>query len=79
MGFIWFLVIGLVAGWLAGKITRGSGFGAFGNMVVGVVGAMLGGFVFRLFGIYTVGIVGSLITATVGAILLLWLMSRIKR
>jgi len=79
MSFIWFLLIGLVAGWLAGKITRGSGFGALGNMGVGVVGALLGGFVFRLFGLYTMGLVGSLVTATVGAILLLWLMRRIKR
>jgi uncharacterized membrane protein YeaQ/YmgE (transglycosylase-associated protein family) len=78
MGFIWFLLIGLVAGWLAGKITRGSGFGALGNMGVGVIGAMLGGFVFRLFGVYTVGLVGSLVTATGGAILLLWLLRRFK-
>ena len=50
MEFLWFLLIGLAAGWLAGKITKGSGFGVIGDLVVGVVGAMLGGLLFRLVG-----------------------------
>ena len=48
MGWLWFLIIGVIAGWLAGKITRGSGFGLVGDMIVGVIGALLGGFIIGL-------------------------------
>ena len=79
MGFVWFILIGILAGFVAGKLMRGGGFGILVNLVVGIIGAMLGGFVFRLLGIYTTGIIGSLITATVGAIILLWLISLFQR
>jgi uncharacterized membrane protein YeaQ/YmgE (transglycosylase-associated protein family) len=79
MGIILFLLIGLIAGWLAGKIMRGGGFGFGGNLAVGVLGALLGGFLFRLLGIATYSLVGELITATVGAIVLLWLVSLVRR
>jgi uncharacterized membrane protein YeaQ/YmgE (transglycosylase-associated protein family) len=48
MAFLWFLLIGLAAGWLAGQLTKGGGFGLVGDLVVGVVGALLGGFLFGL-------------------------------
>ena len=48
MNIIWFLLIGLVAGWLAGQLMKGRGFGIVGNMIVGVVGAVLGGFLFGM-------------------------------
>ena len=51
MHIIWFMVIGLIAGWLAGMITKGRGFGVFINLVVGVLGALLGGFLFGLLGL----------------------------
>ena len=70
--FIWFLLIGLVAGWLAGQISRGGGFGLWGDLIVGVVGAFVGGFIFNLLGISSYGLIGSLVTATVGAVVLLW-------
>lgn len=80
MGWLWFIIIGAVAGWLAGNIMRGGGFGLLMNIVVGVVGALIGGWVFDLFGIGTGdGLIGSLITALVGAILLLWVISLFKR
>jgi uncharacterized membrane protein YeaQ/YmgE (transglycosylase-associated protein family) len=79
MDLIWFLIIGLVAGWLAGKIMRGGGFGLLGDLVVGVIGALLGGFLFGLLGLSANGLVGSLVTATVGAIVLLFLLRLIKR
>lgn len=73
MDFIWFLLIGLIAGALAGRIMKGKGFGLVGNMVVGVIGAVIGGFVFNLVGLSTDGgLLGSLITATVGALILLF-------
>ena len=51
MDFVWFILIGFAAGWLAGKLMKGSGFGILGDIVVGVVGALLGGFIFGLLGI----------------------------
>jgi uncharacterized membrane protein YeaQ/YmgE (transglycosylase-associated protein family) len=75
---ILFLVIGILAGFLAGKIMKGSGFGLIGDLVVGVVGAFLGGWVFGLLGIAAYGLIGSLITALVGALLLLFLIRLVK-
>ncbi len=71
MSILWFLLIGLCAGWLAGQIVKGGGFGLLGDLIVGMVGALIGGFLFGEMGIYHGGLVGSLISATVGAVLLL--------
>jgi uncharacterized membrane protein YeaQ/YmgE (transglycosylase-associated protein family) len=76
---LWFLLIGLVAGWLAGMIMKGSGFGLIGDLVIGVIGALLGGFLFGLLGITAYGLLGSLILATIGAIVLLVLIRAIRR
>ena len=78
MHLLWFLLIGMIAGWLAGQLTRGYGFGLFGNMVVGVLGAFLGGFLFNIFGLGAYGLLGSLIMATVGAMVLLFLLRLIR-
>ena len=67
-----FLIVGPLAGWLAGLLTRGGGFGILGNILVGVVGAIIGGWVFGLLGIATFGLIGVLLTALVGAVLLLF-------
>ena len=72
LDLVWFLLIGLVAGWLAGKLTKGKGFGLAGNLAVGVIGAVIGGFVFRLIGLSAYGTCGSLIVATIGALVLLF-------
>ena len=79
MGFILFILIGILAGFVAGKLMRGGGFGILVNLVVGIIGAVLGGWVFGLLGISTTGVIGSLITATVGAIILLWIISLFQR
>ena len=76
---LWFLLIGLAAGWLAGQIMKGGGFGVIGDIVVGVIGAILGGFLFGLLGLSVPGPLGSLITATVGAIALIAGLRAIKR
>ena len=73
---IYFLLVGLAAGWLAGQFMKGRGFGLVGNLVVGVIGAVLGGFLFRLVGLAATGLLGSLICATVGAIVLLFLLQK---
>lgn len=76
--WIWFILIGLAAGFLAGVVVRGHGFGIVGNIIVGIIGALLGGFVFRLLGLSTTGKVGELICAFVGAIVLLFLLKFVK-
>jgi uncharacterized membrane protein YeaQ/YmgE (transglycosylase-associated protein family) len=74
------LIIGLIAGWLAGKITKGSGFGVLGDLVVGVVGAFIGGFLFNMLGLFPGGgIIPSLIVAVIGAVVLLWLIRLVKK
>lgn len=79
MHILWFLLIGLAAGWLAGVIMKGGGYGLVGDLVIGVVGALLGGFLFRLLGIAAGGLLGALVTALVGAIVLIALLRVIKR
>ena len=68
--WIWFLVIGGIIGWLAGVIVKGRGFGILGDIVVGVVGAMVGGWVSSVTGLYAYGSFAGFITALVGAVIL---------
>jgi uncharacterized membrane protein YeaQ/YmgE (transglycosylase-associated protein family) len=80
MAFLWFILIGLAAGWLAGRLMRGSSFGAVGDIAVGVVGALIGGFLFRELGLsLRGGLLGSVVVATIGAIILLYLMRLVER
>lgn len=78
MYLIWFLIIGLLAGWMASHVMRGRGFGLLGDLVVGVIGAWLGGAILHVFGLYSVGFIGSLVTALIGAVILLALIRVIK-
>ena len=64
------IVIGLLAGWIAGEVSRGSGFGCLGNVAIGLVGSILGGRIFSKLGIWGGGFVYSLAAATVGAVVL---------
>jgi uncharacterized membrane protein YeaQ/YmgE (transglycosylase-associated protein family) len=79
-GIIAWLIIGAIAGWLAGKLVRGGGFGLLGDIVVGIIGAFIGGWLAGLLGI-TIGggLVASIITATIGAIVLIVIFRLIKR
>ena len=80
MEFIWFIIVGLVAGWLAGVIMKGGGFGVVGDIVVGVIGALLGGWLFSTMGVSTGGgLLGAIIVALIGAIILIFLLRLIKR
>ena len=74
-----FLVIGVVAGFLAGKIMKGAGFGLVGDLLVGVIGSFIGVWVFGLLGIVSGGILGLLIASVVGALLLLYIIRLAKR
>jgi uncharacterized membrane protein YeaQ/YmgE (transglycosylase-associated protein family) len=75
---VWQIVIGILAGFLAGKIMRGRGFGILIDLLLGVVGSILGGFLFGILGLYSTGLVGQLVVATVGAMLLLYLIRRLR-
>lgn len=80
MNFLWFLVVGLVAGWLAGVLVKGGGFGVVGDLVVGVIGAFLGGWLFSTLGASAGGgILGSIVVATLGAVVLLFVVRLVKR
>jgi uncharacterized membrane protein YeaQ/YmgE (transglycosylase-associated protein family) len=79
MSLLYFLFVGLVAGWLAGKIMKGSGYGVLGDIVVGILGAMIGGHVLGWFGIFTGGLIGSIFSALVGAIILIFIVRLIKK
>ena len=74
MNWLWFILIGIAAGFLAGAVVKGRGFGLIGNLIVGVIGAILGGFIFRLLGISANNLLGSLVCAFVGAVVLLFLL-----
>jgi uncharacterized membrane protein YeaQ/YmgE (transglycosylase-associated protein family) len=74
-----FLIIGALAGWIAGQLMRGGGFGLLGNIVVGIIGAVIGGFLFGLVGISAGGFLGSLVTAVVGAGVLLFVVGLFKK
>jgi len=73
------LVVGAVSGWLAGLILRRRGFGMLGNLIIGVAGSFIGRFVLGVIGFQANTTVAAIITAVVGAILLLWLLSFIPR
>lgn len=66
----YWILIGLVAGWLTGTVTRGRGFGCLADIVIGLIGAVIGGWIFTKLGIQFYGVLGSLAAAVVGAVLL---------
>jgi uncharacterized membrane protein YeaQ/YmgE (transglycosylase-associated protein family) len=79
MNILWFAIIGIVAGWLAGQIMKGRGFGLVGNLVVGVIGAIVGGLLANSIGLGASGLLGALLIATLGAVVLLAVVGALKR
>ena len=79
MEFLYFLLIGLVVGWLAGQIWKGGGFGLIGNLIVGVLGAFIGGFLARIIGIGGEGLLAQILISVGGAIVLLWVLGVAKK
>ncbi len=78
-GFVWWILIGLIAGWLAGKIMRGSGFGVIGDILLGIVGAVVGSWLFGLLGIgVRGGFLYTILIATLGAVVLVALVRLVK-
>ena len=73
------LLVGIVAGWLAGQIMRGAGFGLVGDLIIGIIGAFIGSWLFPQLGIHLgAGIVAAIINATIGAMLLLFVLSLLR-
>jgi len=79
MNFLWFIIIGAVAGWLAGTLVRGGGFGLLGDIVVGILGGIIGGWLAGVLGIGGEGLIGRLLIATGGAIVLILIVRMIKK
>ncbi len=81
MSFIWYIIIGIIAGFAAGRITKGKGFGLFINLIVGVIGSVIGGWLLGLMGIiiYQDSIIGNLAMSTLGAIILLCIVSLFRK
>lgn len=81
MNLLWYIIIGTIAGFVAGKITKGEGFGLFVNLIVGIIGGVIGGWMFSLLGIGVKegSIIGNLVTSTVGAIALLGIVSLFRK
>ncbi|MBI3478550.1 MAG: GlsB/YeaQ/YmgE family stress response membrane protein [Acidobacteria bacterium] len=80
MGLIIWIVVGLIAGWAAGKIMKGSGYGVLGDIVLGILGGIVGGWVLGVLGLYSGGgLIPSIITAIIGAVLLVALVRMIKK
>jgi len=74
------LIVGLIAGWLAGKLTRGSGFGVVGDIVIGIIGAFFGTWLLAMFGIFMGGgLIAAIVNATIGAVSLLAIIGFIRR
>jgi uncharacterized membrane protein YeaQ/YmgE (transglycosylase-associated protein family) len=79
-GLLWWIVVGLIAGWLAGKVMKGSGYGVAMDIVIGMVGAVIGGFLFgTLVGFPFGGLISSIVVAFVGSVILIWLARLLKK
>ncbi|HMB34579.1 MAG TPA: GlsB/YeaQ/YmgE family stress response membrane protein [Methylomirabilota bacterium] len=79
MGFVAWLVVGLIAGWLAGQVMRGGGYGVVVDIILGLVGGVIGGWVFGLLGIWPAGgMIGSIVVAFVGAVILVGITRLLK-
>ena len=80
MEFFWMILIGMIAGWLAGQFMSGTGYGVIGDIIVGVIGALIGGLLFQKTDIMPgSGLIGSLIVATTGAIIFLYGLRMVKK
>jgi len=79
LGLIWEIAIGILAGYLAGRIMRGRGYGVLIDLLLGIAGSILGGMIFGMLGLYSSGLVGQLVVATAGAVLLIYIVRSLRR
>ena len=78
-GLLYTVIVGLIAGWLAGQVMKGGGFGVLVDIILGILGGILGGWVFGLLGLHAGGLIGRIVVAFVGAVILVWLTRLIKK
>jgi len=78
MGFLYWIIVGLIAGWLAGKVMKGEGYGVLVDIILGILGAVVGGWVFSLLGFHAGGLIATIIVAFVGAVILVWIVRKLK-
>jgi len=78
IGLIWSIIVGIIAGFLAGKVMNGSGYGLFMDLLLGVAGGIVGTFVLGLVGVGGSGLIGSILVATFGAVLLIWVVRQVR-
>ena len=76
---IWLIVVGLIAGWAAGKIMKGGGYGPAIDILLGIVGSVVGGWLLGLLGLHAGGLIGEIIVAIIGAVFLIWLSRLVKK
>lgn len=79
LGILWSIIIGILAGAIAGWIMKGSGFGIIWNLIIGLIGSVLGGWIYGLFGFSTGSIWGVLLMSVIGAVVLLFIVSLFRR
>ena len=78
MGFIWWIISGAIAGWLAGQLLKGRGFGILGNIIVGIVGGVIGGIVLGLVGFQSTTMLADILSAVGGAVILMFIVGMVK-
>jgi uncharacterized membrane protein YeaQ/YmgE (transglycosylase-associated protein family) len=76
---IWWAIVGLIAGWAAGQIMKGGGYGTIMDIILGIIGAVVGGWLVGIVGIHAGGFVGTIIVAIIGAVFLIWITRLLKK
>jgi uncharacterized membrane protein YeaQ/YmgE (transglycosylase-associated protein family) len=76
---IWWAVVGLIAGWASGRIMKGGGYGVVMDIVLGIIGAVIGGWLLGVLGIHAGGFIGTIIVAVFGAVILIWITRLLKK
>jgi len=80
MYILWWIIVGLIAGWATGKIMKGGGYGAMMDIVIGIAGAIIGGFIMRLVGFSSAGgMIYTILVAILGGVILTWLVRQLKK
>ena len=78
-GIIWWIIVGLIAGWAAGKIMKGGGYGVIADIILGILGAIIGGWVVGVLGFGHGGLIWSILVAILGAVILIWITRFFKK
>ena len=78
-GLLYTVIVGLVAGWLAGQVMKGGGFGIIVDIILGILGGVVGSWVFGLLGLHAGGLVGRIVVSFVGAVILVWIVHKMKK